>query len=53
MVTKRVMGMAMRVAGNKVGNGDSGKSNGNSVKDGGQATAARAIMTRVASEQWQ
>jgi hypothetical protein len=35
MATKRVMVMAMRVAGNKEGNGDSGKSNGNGVEGGG------------------
>jgi hypothetical protein len=34
-------------------NGDSGKSNGNGVEVGGQATATRAMVTRVAGEQRQ
>ncbi len=32
--TKRAMATAMRVAGNKKGNGDGGKSNGDGVKGG-------------------
>ncbi len=35
--TKRMMAMAMTVAGNKEGNGDCGKSNGDGNKGGGQA----------------
>jgi hypothetical protein len=53
MGTKRAMAMAMRVVGNKKGNGNGGKSNGNGVKGGGQLTATRAMATRVAAEQWQ
>jgi hypothetical protein len=49
--TKRVMVTAIRVAGNKKGNSNGGKSNGNSVEGGRQATAMRAIATRVAAEQ--
>jgi hypothetical protein len=41
--TKRVMVMAMRVAGDKEGNGDGGKSNGISNKGGGQETATRVM----------
>jgi hypothetical protein len=37
------MALAMRVACNKEGDGDGGKSNGN--KGGGQATATRAMVT--------
>ncbi len=51
MVTKRAIAMAMRVAGDKEGNGDSGKSNGDRNKGGGQATAMRAMATRVAGKQ--
>jgi hypothetical protein len=47
MVTKRAMVMAMRVVGNKEGNGDSNKSNGNGVKGGGQVTATWVMTTRV------
>ncbi len=43
--------MAMRVAGKEEGNGDSGKCNDNNIKGGGQATATRAMVTRVAAEQ--
>ncbi len=35
--TKRMMATAMTVVGNKEGNGDSGKSNGDGDKGGGQA----------------
>jgi hypothetical protein len=35
IATKRAMAMATRVVGNKEGNCDSGKSNGNSDKGGG------------------
>ncbi len=53
--TKRVIARAIRVVGDKEGNGNSGKSNGNGGKGGGQATATRAMgmETRVASKQWQ
>jgi hypothetical protein len=49
------MAMVMRVAGNKEGNVDNGKSNGNSNKGGGQATvmATKRVMvmaTWVASK---
>ncbi len=50
MGTKRVTSMAIRLAGNKEGNGDGGKSNGDGVEGGGQATAMRALATRVATE---
>ncbi len=53
MVTKRNMAMATRVADNKVGNGDIGKSNGDGNKGGGQAPAMRAMVRRVAGEQCQ
>jgi hypothetical protein len=55
MATKRAMAIAMgmRVAGNKEGNNDSDKSYGNGVEVGRQATATRAMATRVAGEQWQ
>ncbi len=53
MVTKRAMAMAMWVVGNKEGYGDGGKSNGNSVEGGGQSTATRAMVTRVAAERRQ
>jgi hypothetical protein len=36
--TKRAIAMATRVASNDNGNGDGGKSNGDSNKGGGQAT---------------
>ncbi len=54
MATKRVMVMArvMMVVGDKEGNGDVGKSDGNGNKDGWQATAMRAIAMRVAGKQW-
>ncbi len=53
MRTKRVMAtaMVMTVVGDKEGNGDGSKSNGNSNKGGWQATAMRAIATRVAGKQ--
>jgi hypothetical protein len=52
MATKRAMAIAMgmRVAGNKEGNNDSSKSDGNGVKVGGRATVTRAMATRVAGE---
>ncbi len=50
--------MEMRVAGNKGGNGDDGRSNGNGDKGGGRATtmATKRVVvtvTRVAGKQWQ
>jgi hypothetical protein len=50
--TKRVMAMvmAMTVVGNKEGNGNGGKSDGNGGKGGWQVTATRAIATRVAGK---
>jgi hypothetical protein len=51
MATKRAMVTAKRVAGNKEGNGDGGKSNGDGNEGGGLATAARAMETRVVGEQ--
>jgi hypothetical protein len=53
MVTKRAIAMAMRVAGDKEGDGDSGKSNGDGNKGGRQMTAMRAMATRVVGEQRQ
>ncbi len=50
MATKRTMATVMRMAGNKEGNGDGGESNGTSVKGEGQATATRAMVTRVAGK---
>ncbi len=50
-MTKRAIAMGMRVAGNKEGDGDSGKSDGDGNKGGGGATAMRAMVTRVAGEQ--
>ncbi len=51
---KRVMVLATRVACNEEGNGDSGKSNGNGNKVGGQVTASRAIPSAtVMRGQWQ
>jgi hypothetical protein len=50
MATKRAMATAMRVAGNKEGNGDSGKSNGNCNKGGRQETGTRAMAIRVTDE---
>ncbi len=53
---KRAMAMAMRVVGNKEGNGNGAKSNGNSDKVGGQETASRAMATATARceiRQWQ
>ncbi len=47
------MTTVMTVVGNKEGNGDGGKSNGDGNKGGWQATAMRAIATRVAGEQRQ
>jgi hypothetical protein len=53
MATKRVMVTAMRVAGDKEGNGNKGKSNGNSNTSGRQATATRAMATVTATRgQW-
>ncbi len=51
------MAMAMRVAGDEGGNGNSSKSNGDGNKGGEQATATvmKRVMvkaTRVAGEQW-
>jgi hypothetical protein len=46
-VIKRAMAMATKVVGNKTGNGDGGKSNGNGDKVGGQATASRAMATAM------
>jgi hypothetical protein len=51
--TKRVMATATRVVGDKEGNGNGGKSNGNSVKGGGQLTAMSVMAMRVAAEQQQ
>ncbi len=42
--------MAMRVAGDKEAIGDGGKSNGDGNKGGEQATAMRAMATRVEGE---
>ncbi len=52
--TNRVMAMAtvMTVVGDKEGNGDGGKSNGNGDKSGWGATAMRAIGMRVVGKQW-
>jgi hypothetical protein len=47
------MATVMWVVGNKEGNGDGGKSNVNGIEGGGQATATRAMATRVADEQRQ
>ncbi len=54
MATKRAMVMAtvMTVVGDKEGNGNSHKSNGNGNKGGWGATAMRAIGMRVAGKQW-
>jgi hypothetical protein len=53
MATKRAMATAtvMTVVRDKEGNGDGSKNNGNNNKGGWQATAMRAIATRVASKQ--
>jgi hypothetical protein len=48
---KRAMVMAMRVAGNKEGNGNGGKRDGDS--GGRQSTATKAMATRVADERRQ
>jgi hypothetical protein len=45
------MGTVMTVVGDKEGNGNGGKSNGNSDEGGWQATAVRVIATRVAGKQ--
>jgi hypothetical protein len=45
---KRAMAMATRVAGDKEGNGDGGKSDCNGNKDGRRVTATRVMVTRVA-----
>jgi hypothetical protein len=50
---KRAMAMAMRVAGDEEGNCNGGKSNCDFVEGGGQSTATRAMVTRVAAERWQ
>ncbi len=49
---KRAMAPAMRVVGDKDGNGNGGKSISNGVEGGGQSTATRAMATRVAAVQW-
>jgi hypothetical protein len=49
------MATAMRVAGNKEGNGDFGKSDGDGNKGGGQATAMatkRVIVTATRVAGW-
>ncbi len=53
-MTKRAMAMAavMMVVGDKRGNGDNSKSNGDGNKGGWQETATRAIAMRVAGVQW-
>ncbi len=53
MATKRAMVTATRMAGNKEGNGDGGKSNGNINKGGGQETEIRAMAIRVAGKRQQ
>ncbi len=53
MATKRAIAMAMRVAGDKEGNGDCVKSNGDGVKGGGQVASTRAMATMVAGKQQQ
>jgi hypothetical protein len=45
--TKRAMATMTRVAGQEEGNDNGGKSDGNGDKGGGQATATRAMVTRV------
>jgi hypothetical protein len=50
---KRALAMATRVAGNKESSGIGGKGIGDGDKGGSQATATRAVVTRVASEQQQ
>ncbi len=45
---KRVISMATRVVGNKEGNGNGCKSDGNGNKVGRQATASRAMATATA-----
>ncbi len=42
----------MMVVGDKEGNGDGGKSNGDGNEGGWQATAMRVIVTMVAGKQW-
>jgi hypothetical protein len=54
----RAIATAMRVASNKEGSGEGGKSDDNSDKGGGQATAmamkrVMVMATRVADKQWQ
>ncbi len=44
---KRVMAMAMRVAGGKEGNGDSNKSNGNGIEGGARSTETSLMTTTV------
>jgi hypothetical protein len=60
MRVARAMATVMRVVGNKEGNGDGGKSDGNSNKGGGQAMVAATkrvvvMATRVGGKQrqWQ
>ncbi len=54
MGMKRAMATAARLAGNKEGNGDCGKSNGNGNKVGGQATASKEMAIATAMRgQWQ
>jgi hypothetical protein len=48
---KRAMATATMVVGNKEGNCDGGKSNGNSNEGGRQAIATRVMATRVVGEQ--
>jgi hypothetical protein len=48
--TKRVMATAMAVVGGKEGEGNGGKIVGVSDESGWQATATRAMVTRVAGE---
>jgi hypothetical protein len=51
---KRAMVIATRVVGDKEGNGDCGKRNGNGNKVVGQVTAMRAMVTVTATRgQWQ
>ncbi len=53
MAMKWVMATVTRVAGDKTGNGNGGKSDGNSDKVGGRATASRAMASAmVTGGQW-
>ncbi len=49
---RRAMATTMRVAGDEEGNGNSGKGDGNGIEGGRRSTAMRAMVTRVAAEQW-